>query len=185
MHIAVGSTNPIKFSATQTVLGALYPAATFTTHTVPSDVAAQPWGDEETRRGAYNRARATLQQSGARLAVGLEGGVLKTEFGLFTCAWCVIINADGRVGVGGSSCTQLPPEVETMLVQGIELGPAMDALSGQTNTKHNAGAIGILTNGLLTRQTAYEVIIKMALSPFLHPEWYASEDALRHDDPSV
>jgi non-canonical (house-cleaning) NTP pyrophosphatase len=48
----------------------------------------------------------------------------------------------------------------------------MDRLVRQHNTKHKNGAIGILTNNLETRQSAYETIIRLALAPFQHPEWY-------------
>jgi inosine/xanthosine triphosphatase len=172
MHIAVGSTNPVKLKATRAILSQLHPTATFTAIDVPSGVADQPWGDEETRRGATNRARAALSEANADLAVGLEGGVQDTEVGMFTCAWCAIVDQHGRLGIGGSSCTQLPPQVARQVRAGDELGTAMDALTGETGIKYKGGAIGVLTGGLQTRQSAYEVIISMALSPFLRPEWY-------------
>lgn len=164
--IAVGSTNPIKYQASQRVLGEHYPHAQFVTIGVESGVAVQPWGDAETRRGAYNRAKSALNLAHADLGVGLEGGLQETEFGVMTCAWCVMVDRNGRIGVGGSACVQLPNEVATAVQAGIELGVAMDQWTGQQNTKHGLGAIGILTNGLLTRQEAYEPLIKLALSPF-------------------
>lgn len=166
MLIAVGSTNPVKYQATERVLGDYYTNAQFITMAVESGVAVQPWGDVETRRGAYNRAKAALEAIHADLGVGLEGGLQETEFGIMTCAWCVIIDSTGRIGVGGSACVQLPHEVAEAVQAGAELGVAMDQWSGQHNTKHGLGAIGILTNGLLTRQEAYEPLIKLALSPF-------------------
>lgn len=172
MQIAIGSTNPVKCNATQQVLSAIYPDATFASQEVESGVPAQPWGDEQTRQGALNRARATLATTGADIGVGLEAGVQENEFGLFTCAWCAIVDRGDRVGIGGSSCIRLPDEVAKMIHNGQELGLAMDALSGEDNIKQKAGAIGLLTKGLLTRQNAYEVVIKLALAPFLRPEWY-------------
>lgn len=173
MQIFVGSTNPVKIKAVRVALSKVYPAAEYRGIAVPSGVADQPWNDAETRQGAYNRAQAVLAQTSADLAIGLEGGVLESEFGLMTSAWCVILDRHGHVGVGGNACTLLPQSVANHLQQGVELGMAMDTFSGQTNTKHKDGAIGILTNGLVSRQTAYEIIIKMALAPLLHPAWYA------------
>jgi non-canonical (house-cleaning) NTP pyrophosphatase len=49
----------------------------------------------------------------------------------------------------------------------MELGHAMDAVSGSHNVKQGVGAVGILTNGLVTRQQAYEVIVAYALAPWL------------------
>lgn len=172
MKIAIGSTNPVKQQASIAVLSIQFPDAMFETVSVDSGVSDQPMGDEETRRGAMNRAHAALQVLQADMAVGLEGGVQETEFGMFTCAWCAIVDVKSQIGVGGSSCIQLPQLVADDVRQGDELGVAMDRFSGDTNTKHGLGAIGVLTDGLLTRQSAYEHLIKLALAPFLHREWY-------------
>jgi inosine/xanthosine triphosphatase len=172
MRIAIGSTNPVKCSATRAVLTPLFPGAEYVCQDVPSGVSVQPWGDVETRTGALNRARVALEQTGADLAVGLEGGVQDSEFGLLTAAWCIVIDRHGRVGVGGNSCAMLPPAVAGELRQGLELGAAMDHLVHQHNTKQQNGAIGILTSNLETRQSAYETIIRLALAPFQNPAWY-------------
>jgi inosine/xanthosine triphosphatase len=172
MRIAIGSTNPVKCSATRAVLTPLFPDAEYVCQDVPSGVSVQPWGDVETRTGALNRAHAALEQTGADLAVGLEGGVQDSEFGLLTAAWCVVVDRHGRIGVGGNSCAMLPPAVAGELRQGFELGAAMDHLIHQHTPKHQHGAIGILTNNLETRQSAYETIIRLALAPFQNPAWY-------------
>jgi non-canonical (house-cleaning) NTP pyrophosphatase len=43
----------------------------------------------------------------------------------------------------------------------------MDSVTGERNVKQGAGAVGILTAGLVNRQQAYEVLIAYALVPFL------------------
>lgn len=174
MRIAIGSTNPVKCNAARAVLGSVFTSAHFEAIEAPSGVSAQPWGDSETRRGAYNRACAALRLTGADLGVGLEGGVQETEFGLMTAAWCVLVAADGRIGIGGNSCVLLPESVAHAVRQGLELGPAIDALAQRENTRQQNGAIGILTDDLETRQSAYETIIRLALAPFQHPDWYPS-----------
>jgi inosine/xanthosine triphosphatase len=175
MRIAIGSTNPVKCSAARAVLTPLFPGAEFVCLDVPSGVSAQPWGDVETRTGAFNRARAALEQTGAALAIGLEGGVQDSEFGLLTAAWCALVDRHGRTGVGGNSCALLPSAVAEQVRQGVELGAAMDRLVNRQNTKHQNGAIGILTNNLETRQSAYETIIRLALAPFQNPDWYPAQ----------
>lgn len=172
MRIAIGSTNPVKCSASRAVLSHLYPGAEFVCLDVPSGVAAQPWGDVEARSGALNRARGALATAEADLGVGLEGGVQDSEFGLLTTAWCVLLGRDGRLGVGGNSCALLPEVVAERVRQGDELGAAMDSLVQQEGTKQRNGAIGILTNDLETRQSAYETIVRLALAPFQNPAWY-------------
>jgi len=71
MRIAVGSGNPVKRDATARV----FPASTVVTDPVPSGVAEQPMGHDETRRGARNRAIAALRAGAYDLGVGIEGGV--------------------------------------------------------------------------------------------------------------
>ena len=78
-RIGVGSTNPVKIAAVRTVVTRAFPAAEVIGLSVDSGVSEQPWGDEEARLGARNRARAVLAAAGSDLGVGLEGGVLETE----------------------------------------------------------------------------------------------------------
>ncbi len=172
MRIGIGSKNPVKCKAVEAVLAPLYPGAEFVQADVQSGVSAQPWGNAETRTGALNRARAALRHTQAQLGIGLEGGVIDSEFGLMTTAWCVLIDTQGRIGVGGSACTLLPAAVTYDVRNGYELGTAIDRLVQQSGTKHTHGAIGILTNDLETRQSAFETLIRFALAPFLHSEWY-------------
>ena len=172
MKIVVGSKNPVKCAAAESVLRPIFPGVQFASVESLSGVSDQPWGDDETRQGAYNRAGHILAQTDAEIAVGLEGGVIDTPFGLMTTAWCVVMARDGRTGVGGGSHILLPESVARDVRAGMELGSAMDALVGGHNTKQKNGAIGILTDGLLSRQQAYEVIIQLAVAPFRRPDLY-------------
>ena len=171
--IAVGSTNPVKLAAVRAVLGALAPSATIASVAVASTVPDQPFGDDETIRGALARASAAREALSADLGVGLEGGVVEEGDGsMRTCAWAAIVDAHGRSGVGGSLAMTLPPDVASMIRDGVELGVAMDRLVGAHNTKHGRGAVGILTAGIVDRQRAYEVLVAYALAPFIAAEHY-------------
>jgi non-canonical (house-cleaning) NTP pyrophosphatase len=66
----------------------------------------------------------------------------------------------------------LPDRVASLVRDGVELGHAMDRVTGEHNTKHHAGAVGILTAGLVDRQRAYEWLVTYALAPFLSPDHY-------------
>ncbi len=165
MKIAIGSTNPTKTRAVENVVRGLYPDLEMLMLEVPTGISAQPIGDEETRRGAYNRARAVLELTDAEWGFGLEGGIIETEFGVMTNAWCAVVARDGRVGVGGSANMLLPDSVTRRVLQdGRELGEAMDEYANTQDVKRGQGAIGILTRGLLNRQGAYEYIVKLALA---------------------
>ena len=169
-RVAVGSRNPVKVAAVRAVLARIVPAATVEGIAVASGVPDQPWGDDETIRGARTRAEAARLALDADLAVGLEGGVVRDGSAVRSCAWAVAVDRAGRSGVGGSLVMPLPPRVVALLEQGAELGHAMDALTGASNVKHREGAVGILTAGLVDRQRAYETLVTYALAP-----WLASE----------
>jgi inosine/xanthosine triphosphatase len=171
-RVAVGSTNPVKIGAVRAVLGPLVPHANIEGVAVASSVPDQPFGDEETIRGAVARAKAALAATGADLGVGIEGGVVDDADGMRTCAWAAIVDAVGRSGVGGSLAMALPPRVAEMIRRGMELGHAMDTLVGAHDTKRGAGAVGILTRGLVDRQRAYEILVTYAVARFLNGEWY-------------
>jgi inosine/xanthosine triphosphatase len=174
LRVRVGSLNPVKIAAVKAVFerwkkGRVVIEAV----DVSSGVAEQPWGDAETRRGALNRARRVLDRNGVDFGVGLEGGLLEVEGTLYTSAWCAVARADGAVGVAGGENLLLPPDVVQRLRAGQELGDAVDAVTGRENTKHHGGAIGAFTAGQLTRQTAYEHVLTLALARFLRADYYA------------
>ncbi len=167
MKIAIGSKNPVKIAAAKAILTQAFPNADFVAIAVPSGVPEQPWGDDETRQGAENRARAAQLETGADFGLGLEGGVMKTPIGVMTCAWCAIVDAGGKIGFGGGLNMLLPKSISKILLAGGELGPAMDSLSNDHNTKQKQGAVGILTGGLSSRQAAYEQLVATAAAPFV------------------
>lgn len=172
MRVVVGSRNPVKLAAVQDVLAAVFPELAVVGVAVSGGVREQPWGDDETRRGALMRAHTALSQQAADFAVGLEGGLVETPVGLMTCAWAAMINPAGQVGYGGGVRMLLPPSVVTLVHELGELGPAMDALIAEHNTKQNQGAVGILSAGLSNRRQAYAQLVAMAAAPFV-TDFYA------------
>lgn len=172
-RVIVGSKNPVKIAAVRAVVTAKWPHAVIEGLSVASGVPDQPWGDDETIRGAETRAKAALQAGHGDLGIGLEGGVIDEGSSVRTCAWCAAVDRDGRTGVGGSLSMPLPPRVGALVRGGMELGHAMDTVTGEHNVKHNAGAVGILTAGLVDRQRAYEWLVAYALAPWLGVEYWS------------
>lgn len=171
MKVSVGSTNPVKIAAVQAIFSRIDPRVLIMSLSVTSGVNRQPWSDEETRTGAINRACAALS-SDVDYAVGFEGGVIETKHGLMTCAWCAVVDQSGALGLGGGANVLLPSAINVAMRSGVELGKAMDALVGQVGIQQGPGAIGILTDGLVTRQSVYEQILALALAPFRRPDLY-------------
>jgi inosine/xanthosine triphosphatase len=171
-RVVVGSTNPVKIAAVRTVLERAGARAHVEGVSVASGVSDQPFGDAETIRGATQRAQAVLDTTDADFAVGIEGGVVDEAGVMRSCAWAAVVARDGRVGTGGSLAMMLPARVAALVRDGMELGHAMDRITGGQDTKRGSGAVGILTAGLVDRQRAYEALVTYAFAPFLTPDLY-------------
>lgn len=172
MNVVVASFNPVKLQAVKAAFGSQFDNDSLDVHgcDVPSEVADQPVSDAETLRGARNRvANARRAQPSADFWVGLEGGVERSADRLVAFAWMVIAAADGRMSEVRSVGLPLPPAVARLMDEGLELGDANDRVFATRNSKQGGGAFGLLTNGLLTRESVYQQTLILALVPFVHP----------------
>jgi inosine/xanthosine triphosphatase len=170
MKITVGSTNPVKVAAARQITTRVWPEAEIIPLAAVSGVRSMPMSSEETLLGAENRARDAMQKSGADLGIGLEGGVNLETAGLMLMGWVVILDRNGRKGVGGASRLPLPHAIARRVLGGEELGPVMDDVLNESNVKQKGGAVGALTKGLVLRQEAFAIAVAYALSPFVAPE---------------
>ena len=78
IHVAVGSNNPVKIQAVKAAFEMMFQSASIEISpvNVPSGVSDQPFGDDETKLGARNRAQSAHAAANAcDFAVGLEGGL--------------------------------------------------------------------------------------------------------------
>ncbi len=171
-RVGVGTTNPAKLAAVAHAIHQRWPGATIHGVDVDSGVSFQPQTDEETIVGATNRAQQALAITDASLGIGVEGNTVELPQGMFSTAWVAVIDRSGQVGLGSSGRYCLPDLVAQAIRQGSELGPLMDLLTGEQNTKHKQGAVGILTDGLITRSAALETAVILALVRFITPTFY-------------
>lgn len=175
-QVAVGSTNPSKITAVRSVVQRIWTGAEVVGAEVDSGVSINPMSDEEAILGATNRARRARQQRSADIGIGLEGYTVDMAQGMFVAAWVVAVggdeNAQETVGYGSSGRLYLPEAVAREVRTGQELGPLVDRMSNQRNTKHHQGAVGILTRGLLPRTEALQTGVLYALARFISPEYY-------------
>lgn len=174
LKIIVGSKNPVKINATKLAFAQLYPECEIDCQGVkaPSDVAEQPLTAAETLLGAQNRVRYCKAQIAADFYVAFEGGVDRFDYGPSTFAYVVIADHH-KESVGRSAILPLPEKLYQALCDGEELGPLMDRLFNTENIKQKGGAIGLLTNGLETREGNYRQAITLAMAPFLHAELFS------------
>lgn len=149
MIIRVGSLNPAKLNA---VKKASPEGSIIRSVDVPSGVSNQPKSDEETLQGAMNRARSAFESDPeAEAGIGLEGGVMWMGDKLYLCNWGALVTASNPVLTAGGVRIPLPAPVVEGLESGQELGEVMDQYAEAEGTRYHQGAIGILSNGALTR----------------------------------
>lgn len=167
VKIAVGTENDVKLFAVENVFNKLYPDVELTKVPVSTGVRAQPWG-AETISGAKNRAKSALEQiPGAHFGVGVEAGLFENESTgkCFDIQYCVIQDRGGRVTVGHGSGFYYPDSVLAGVKTGRTVGEVMSELAGIFEIGKKQGAIGFLSNGLLTRKALTEQAVLMALVP--------------------
>lgn len=174
LTVVVTSFNPVKIEATRQAFQSSFPLHEIQVIPVQVDsgVADQPMSDDETRQGARNRvADAGLMTPEADYWVGLEGGLDFFDKHLMAFAWMVVKGADNRCGEARSATLPLPPKVQALVESGLELGEANDRVFSTLNSKQGGGAYGLLTEGLMTRESIYTQTLILALIPFVHELW--------------
>lgn len=173
MIVAVGSTNPTKIDPVKKVFSHYFGEVEIVPVSVASGVSDQPRTEDETYQGALNRAKKALSQvKDAEYGVGIEGGVHKYEYGWFERSFVVVVNRDGKVGIGSSGGLVLPQRVSTLLEAGKNLEEAVDEVAGTTKIGSGIGMFGYMTKSFVTRATGMEHGIAFALARFLHKELY-------------
>ena len=173
-RVVLASDNPAKLAAVRSGFQRMFPdePLAFEGVSVPSEVAEQPFSDEETLRGAFNRARnAARQKPQADIRVGVEGGVEEMGGGLAAFAWVVIL-AEGCSGKARTGAFFLPPAVAEWVRQGVALGEADDRVFGRNGSSRQNGAVGLLTGDVLDRAGLISEGVVLALIPFKNRDLY-------------
>lgn len=173
MRVAVGSKNPVKVKATKNVLEKLYGEVEVDSVKVDSQVPSQPFGIDQTIKGAINRAK-NAYRSDYDLSVGIESGLMETPHtitGYVDLQWCAIYDGE-RVSIGVSAGFEYPPKVIEEVLKGKEVGEVMDEVTGVDNLGRKTGAISYFTKGLLDRTENTEQCVLMAIIPMINNEIY-------------
>lgn len=172
--VVIGSKNPVKIKCVEEAFHLTFSDAFIVQGlNVDSGVANQPLGDEETYRGASNRAnncKAAFPE--ADFWVGIEGGVEWLDEEMSAYAWIVLMDRSGRTGQAKTASFFLPPIVAKLVKEGKELGEVNDQVFQTSNSKQQGGAVGILTKGVVGRKELYKQAVLLSLIPFVNPEMY-------------
>ena len=103
---------------------------------VPSGVSDQPMTDQETWQGALNRANNAKNGAKCKFLDRHEGGIDKDEEGkMIAFAWMCVSDKDGKMGKGKTGMFYLPPKVQKLVEEGIELGHANDQVFNEGRFK--------------------------------------------------
>ncbi len=172
IKIGIGSTNPAKIKAVENAVRKVWPTAVFIPVTTPSGVSDMPMSDEETLRGATNRACTAREMADADFGIGLEGGVQEAASGLLLLGWAAVMGGNDRLGIGGAARIPLPEAIANRVRAGEELGPVIDDILHAEKTNQKGGTVGALTGGLVMRGDSFETAVCFALAPFISPELY-------------
>ncbi len=173
-NVIIASKNPVKIKATQIAFQKMFPTQKFKFQgiAVSSNVSDQPFSNQETFQGAWNRVQEIVREvKTADFYVGIEGGleVLNDELEIF--AW-MLIKSGKRYGKSRTSTFSLPPKIAKFVKQGKELGEANDLVFKTHNSKQKNGTVGVLTANILTRTKYYAEALVLALIPFKNPDLY-------------
>lgn len=163
MDFVIGSKNQAKVSAVRKVLELHQPEFRLHEAKVPSGVKDQPFGDDETRLGAINRAKnATATVDGA-IGIGLEGGVRMLDGQLYVCNWGALVLPDQTVFTAGGAQIPLPDEIAEELHKGKELSEAVDSYFNARGMQHSGGAMGMFTAHAVDRDALFEHVMLLLI----------------------
>ena len=174
--ILIGSENSVKIESARQSFSKFFKPVDVTGLRVDSGVPAQPC-NEEVFVGAKNRAEHVKrindeQHLNANFFVGIEGGILQFHNRWFQGSVIHILDQQYRESFGTTGLYELPNWIIEKLLAGNELGPIIDELVQNSNTKAQQSTIGFLTNGEVDRLKNNTQAITFALVPFLQDNLY-------------
>jgi inosine/xanthosine triphosphatase len=172
--VIIASKNPVKIQAVKNGVEKMFPTQEFefVGVSVPSNVADQPFSNDETFCGAKNRAdNASNEVKDADFYVGIEGGIEHIENEMEAFAW-VLIKSANTYGKARTGTFFLPKQVVELIKEGKELGEADDIVFKRNNSKQENGAVGILTGDVIDRTSYYTEAVILAMIPFKNVDLY-------------
>ena len=170
MKCVVGTLNPVKIKAVETVLTGFYPDITIKGMEWDSGV-DQPMGIEETVQGAVERSKKAHEL--ADMGVGIESGLIEvpgTLSGYFDIHFCAITD-DERTTLGSSSGFEYPEDVIDEVKKGLDIEEVFVKLHGIDNIGRKGGAVEYLSAGSLTRIELVEQALQAAMVPRAHRDY--------------
>src|SRR3989338_11234067 len=164
LNIVVGTTSNKKIDIVKKVFLEFFKNDEITTEGYPAEsgVPETPW-NEETLRGALNRASTSKAKVDGDYYVGLESGLVERYGHVYEEAWCAIVTKDGKEYFGYSSGLKVPDyllnKMKEMNLKHYELLNLLDKKSQLLHKDTWANYSG----GLISREIGLEESIRNAL----------------------
>lgn len=165
MKIIVGTINKTKLSVVLSVFKITLNTEDIVvkSHNAESKVPEAP-RNEETYKGALNRAQECHKLGSADYYVGIESGLVERYGNMFEEAWAVVISDDGVKYVGYSSGLILPPIVVSRMNKGEKHNEIMDYFDKKFDLPDdNRDTWSRYTGGNISRQVSLEEALRNAL----------------------
>lgn len=172
MKFMIGTNNSEKITSAEHVLTELLHDREFTIdgEDVPSGFGETPIG-EETKLGAYNRAKALAANKQCDYAIGIESGIVERYGDIYEEAWCCVMTADVTV-YGYSSGLKVPKViVHKMESEGIEHYQALrsEEIKNLLIEKTRKDTWGNYSAMMVVRKISFEESMRNALVQMFAP----------------
>ncbi len=178
VRVSVGSANPVKVAAVESEMARILgtPVAV-QAYDVASGVPEQP-RDDETLRGARQRAAAALAAwPEADYAIGVEAGLSRDpeETAWYEAQACVVLDRSGHQTDGWGPAFQYPGWVTDRALAGEMVSDIIGPVASDPRIGGTTGAIGFLTDGLMDRTELTRIAVLMACVPRIRRGLYMKQ----------
>jgi inosine/xanthosine triphosphatase len=134
MKIAIATESELKVRALKEALGALNIDAEVIAGKTDSKVSKQPFGYEETCKGALNRVTQCKQTFNPDIAIAIESGLIEIEENYFDIACVYAISKENKKSITFSSGYFVPDwMIKEIKEKDTEIGEITKKLSGDTD----------------------------------------------------
>lgn len=175
ISVLVCSKNPVKKKAVEKAMKKMHLKGTVESWDPGPVVRVQPLG-EETFLGAERRVRKAIEEMEKKdkkkydAYISIEGGIF-SQYGRWFSHGAVFLSFRGKEAWALSPAFELPKHMVEKIKEGKELGEVIDELFSRKGEKRKGGAVGILTEGIITRANLYIPAVILAFKEVLNKEW--------------
>ncbi len=171
MKIAIGTTSELKVRALKDALEKIQVQADIDTAKTNSGVSDQPFGYEESTRGAKNRATELFEKEDPDIAIGIESGLVEIEGNYFDVA-CVYVKSKDDESVAYSA-GYFTPEwiIREIKEKNTEYGHIAQKLSGDSEKD----PLKYFSDGKIKREELLSQAIQISLVKIFNKNKYLKQ----------